>query len=470
MTRLLDGLERDGLVAKRTLLARRARHATRCSPTRARERLETASCSHVGSVRALFEERYTPEELETLACAARPASAVIELSRASASARTTSAGGSTWSGSRAVVEAALDAGVTHIDTADIYGGGDSERFIGEILEGRRGEAVIATKFGMGEGGNGSPEYVRSALDASLERLRTDYVDLLYYHRPDGVTPIAETVGAMHELVDGGQGPRDLGVSNVDAAQLREAAGRGAGRRRAEPVQPARARRRGRRPAALRGARRRLRAVLPARERPAHRQVPPRRAARRPARGSPGSEIDDETFDRIEALERFAAERGHTLLELAIGALASQPAIVSVIAGATTPEQVRANAAAAAWRLTPEELAALPRSARSARCPPRTRAPSRRVIDGRTSRDRAQELVRRRGCEAGGERALERGLRSLARRELDVRGGEVLRSLGELVDVDLGVGDLRDVAPPDARRARCGPAGRPAAGSRSGRGA
>ena len=89
-----------------------------------------------------------------------------------------------------VVEAALDAGVTHIDTANIYGGGESERFIGEALEGRRDDAFLATKFGMGEGGNGSPGYVREALEASLGSLRTDHVDLLYYHRPDGVTPIA----------------------------------------------------------------------------------------------------------------------------------------------------------------------------------------------------------------------------------------------------------------------------------------
>src|SRR5262249_4886030 len=123
--------------------------------------------------------------------------------------------------SRAVVEAALAAGVTHLDTADIYGGGDSERFIGEIVEGRRHAAFIATKFGMGAGGNGSPSYVRRAIDASLERLRTDHVDLLYYHRPDRVTPIAETVGAMQKLADLGK-VRYLGVSNVDAAQLQEA--------------------------------------------------------------------------------------------------------------------------------------------------------------------------------------------------------------------------------------------------------
>ena len=256
-----------------------------------------------------------------------------------------------------VVATALDAGVTHVDTANIYGSGESERFIGEALEGRRSDAFLATKFGMGEGSNGSPEYVRQALEASLRSLRTDYVDLLYYHRPDGVTPISETLGAMHELVDDGK-VRHLGVSNMDAAQFREAAA-------AAPV-----------------------AVVQNRysllERAVEEDVLPACAElgigfvpyfplasglltgkyRRGEPAPPGTrleaqDIDDETYERIEAFERFAAERGRSLLELAFGALASRPEIVSVIAGATSPEQVRSNAAAASWQLTPEELAALP---------------------------------------------------------------------------------------------------------------
>jgi aryl-alcohol dehydrogenase-like predicted oxidoreductase len=259
-------------------------------------------------------------------------------------------------GSRAVVDAAIDAGVTHIDTADVYGGGDSERFIGEILEGRRGDAVVATKFGMGEGGSGSPDYVRRAIDASLERLRTDYVDLFYYHRPDGVTPITETVAAMHQLVEAGK-VRAIGVSNVDAAELREAAA-------AAPVAVAQ----NKYSLLERGAEAE---VIPVCEELGIGFVPYFPLASglltgKYRRGEPppagtrlaGRKTDDATLDRIEALERFAAERGHTLLELAIGALASQPAVVSVIAGAMTPEQVRANAAAGNWRLTPDELAAL----------------------------------------------------------------------------------------------------------------
>ena len=130
---------------------------------------------------------------------------------------------------RAVVEAALDAGITFLDTADIYGsGGGSERFLGEILEGRRDEVVIATKFGwdlMSDTNalRGSATYAKQAIEASLERLRTDYVDLYYYHRPDGVTPFEETLGAMHELVVEGKA-RYIGCSNLTAEQLREVYG------------------------------------------------------------------------------------------------------------------------------------------------------------------------------------------------------------------------------------------------------
>ena len=110
---------------------------------------------------------------------------------------------------RAVVDAALEAGITFLDTADIYGGGDSERFLGEALAGRRDRVVLATKFGMdmhganGDAARGSREYMRRAIAGSLERLATDRIDLYYYHRPDGVTPLAETVAAMQELVEEG---------------------------------------------------------------------------------------------------------------------------------------------------------------------------------------------------------------------------------------------------------------------------
>lgn len=124
---------------------------------------------------------------------------------------------------RAVVDAALDVGVTFFDTAEIYGnGGDSERFLGESLDGRRDQVVLATKFGWGqETGDGSRDCVLSAIEGSLERLRTDYVDLYYLHKPDPSTPISETLVALDELVSDGR-VRAIGCSNFSAAQLAEA--------------------------------------------------------------------------------------------------------------------------------------------------------------------------------------------------------------------------------------------------------
>jgi aryl-alcohol dehydrogenase-like predicted oxidoreductase len=261
-------------------------------------------------------------------------------------------------GTRAVVEAALAEGINFLDTADIYGGGDSERFLGEILEGRRDEVVLATKFGMAGDGSGSRDYVRRAIAGSLERLRTDVIDLYYYHRPDVVTPIAETVGAMMEPVDEGM-VRAIGVSNFSAEQLNEAV-------QAGPI------------AALQNRYNLL-------ERDAEADVLPRCAELGVAfipyfplgsglltgkyrRGQPppqGSRLEgrrevlsDEAFDRVEQLEQFAEARGKSLLELAIAGLASQPVVASVITGATSPEQVRENGAAAEWELSEAELAEL----------------------------------------------------------------------------------------------------------------
>jgi len=263
-------------------------------------------------------------------------------------------------GTRAVVEAALDAGITFFDTADIYGDGDSERFLGEILEGRRERVVLATKFGMGPGGGGSRDYVRRAIDASLERLRTDYVDLFYYHRPDGVTPLSETMSALSELVEEGR-VREIGVSNVDATQLAEAAA-------------------ATRVAAVQNEYSLLNRAAEADVLPLCRKlgigfVPYFPLAhglltgkyRRDEPPPAGSRLEgdddrrsDEKLERVERLEAFAVERGRTLLELAIGATASEPAVASVIAGATKPEQVRANAAAGEWEPSAAERDALRR--------------------------------------------------------------------------------------------------------------
>ena len=268
---------------------------------------------------------------------------------------------------RAVVEAALAEGITFFDTADVYGEGESERFLGEILEGRRDEVVLATKFGWNSG-DGRPtataEQARRAVAASLERLRTDHVDLIYYHRPDGVTPFEETLGVLDEFVREGRS-RYAACSNLTAEQLRE-------------VVEITEREGLTRIVALQNEYSLLQRSVESEVLPLCRDrgigfVPYfplasglltgkyRRGAEPPAgsrlEGRP-DRLTDETFEAVETLERFADERGHALLELAIGALASTPGVASVIAGATTAEQVRANARAHAWQLSEGELDAL----------------------------------------------------------------------------------------------------------------
>jgi aryl-alcohol dehydrogenase-like predicted oxidoreductase len=272
-------------------------------------------------------------------------------------------------GTRAVVDAALDAGVTLFDTADVYGGkGGSESFLGEVLEGRRDRVVIATKFGgdMGDGtaARGSRAYIHKAIDASLERLRTDVVDLYQYHTPDNVTPFEETFGALDQLVRAGK-VRHVGHSNLNAAQVEEVEAICRERGFARPVSAQNEYSLLRREAEEE--------LLPMCERLGLGVLPffplasglltgkYRRGQPRP----PGTRLSDreevftdEKFDRLEALEAFARERGVTLLQVAIGGLLAQPVIASVIAGATKPEQVRANVAAAEWEPTAEDIAAL----------------------------------------------------------------------------------------------------------------
>jgi aryl-alcohol dehydrogenase-like predicted oxidoreductase len=264
---------------------------------------------------------------------------------------------------RKVVEAALDAGVTFFDTAEVYGGrGGSERMLGEILEGRRSEVVIATKFGWApDRGHGGAEYVRDAIVGSLERLRTDYVDLYYLHKPDPDTPIGETLAVLDELVTAGM-VRAIGCSNFSAEQLAEA-DRVAGEQGTARL------------TVLQNEYNVLRRdddddVLPLCRELGVGYVPyfplasglltgKYRPGAPPAQGRlAGRELDPERLERVEALARFATDHGHTLLDLAISALASTPGITSVIAGATKPEQVRANAAAGRWRLSDDELEAL----------------------------------------------------------------------------------------------------------------
>jgi aryl-alcohol dehydrogenase-like predicted oxidoreductase len=267
---------------------------------------------------------------------------------------------------RRVVDAALDAGVSFFDTADVYGNrGGSERLLGELLQGRRDRVVLATKFGseMGDGAvGGAPAYVAQAVAASLQRMRTDHVDLLYHHFPDEATPIADTVGAMSELVDAGK-VRAIGLSNVTADQLAEAAGTA----EIAAVQNEYS-------LLVRDAEHDL---LPACLELGVGFVPYFPLASglltgkyRPGEAVAGSRLGSveegaavtrrasASFATVERLRRFAEDAGHTLLELAIAGLASRPGVVSVIAGSTKPEQVRANAAAGDWHLSAGQLAAL----------------------------------------------------------------------------------------------------------------
>ena len=272
-------------------------------------------------------------------------------------------------GTRAVVDAALDVGITFFDTADVYGnGGGSEELLGRVLEGRRERVLLATKFGgdMGDGtiARGSREYVHKAVDASLRRLRTDYIDLYQYHRADGITPYEETFGALDELVREGK-VRYVGHSNFTARDVEEV---DALARRREIARPVSAQNQ------YSLLRREVEHdLLPTCERLGIGVLPYfplasglltgkyKRDAPRPegTRLTTRDEIfTDETWDRLEALERYAGERGVTLLEVAIGGLAAEPAVVSVIAGATKPEQVQANARAGEWEPTPDDVAAL----------------------------------------------------------------------------------------------------------------
>ena len=267
---------------------------------------------------------------------------------------------------RAVLDAALEAGVTLIDTADIYGDGSSEDYIGRVLEGRRVRVVLATKFGkpMSEGPDvprGSPEYIRWAVEGSLRRLRTDVIDVYQMHDPDKRTPIDETLGALDELVRAGK-VRHVGSSNFTASQV-EAADRVARERGTVRFVAAQ----NRYSLLERAAEEEL---LPACERLGIGMLPffplasglltgkYRRGEVATEGRLAGRAIPAEQFDRVEALARFAEERGVSLLDVAVGGLAAMPAIVSVIAGATTPEQVRANVKAGEWIPSESDLDAL----------------------------------------------------------------------------------------------------------------
>jgi aryl-alcohol dehydrogenase-like predicted oxidoreductase len=271
---------------------------------------------------------------------------------------------------RKVIDAALDEGITLIDTSDSYG--DSEAFIGECLQGRRDDVVLATKFGSDLGGRigadwgarNSRRYIRRAVESSLQRLRTDWIDLYQLHFRDGKTPMEETLAALHELVVEGK-VRYIGSSNLAAWQIADAdwIARSNGFDRFISAQNHYS-------LLERGVEK---SVVPACEHFGIGLLPYFPLANgmltgKYRRGEPApagtrlaaipDRLEQDSFDTIEALEEYAAARGRTLLDVAIGGLAAKPTVGSVIAGATKPEQVRANAVAGQWVPTADDLAAL----------------------------------------------------------------------------------------------------------------
>lgn len=286
-------------------------------------------------------------------------------------------------GSRAVVNAALDAGITFFDVADVYGAprGRSEELLGQALAGRREHAVIATKFGVDMqgangpdfGARGSRRYVRRAVESSLRRLGTDWIDLYQLHRADPRTPVAETLGVLSELISEGK-IRYAGVCNLAGWQIADAAWTAQIEHVTKPVAAQnhyslleREAERDVNPAARRFGL----GVLPYfplanglltgkyrrdDEPPPHSRLATRRRL-----------LTDAPWDRIEQLRAFADERGISMTTLAISWLTSQSPVSSVIAGATHPDQVVENAAAVKWRPSPEELALIDEI-----CPPGSR--------------------------------------------------------------------------------------------------
>ncbi|MBV9110357.1 MAG: aldo/keto reductase [Gemmatimonadetes bacterium] len=273
-------------------------------------------------------------------------------------------------GTARVIDAALESGVDFLDTADIYGTGESEEFLGRALKGRRERVVLATKFGMKmdeERHGARPDYIHRAVEDSLRRLQTDRIDLYQLHTPDASVPIADTLGALDELVKAGK-VREIGCSNFSADQLIEAE---------EDVRPG-----GARFVSVQNEyslvhRDPEQGVLDACERLGIAFIPyfPLSSGLLTGKyrlGQPipeGARLSEDRFAGmrsehnlrlVERLIAFAEQRGHTILELAFSWLLTRPTVASVIAGATRPEQVRGNAQAAGWRLSGEELAEVER--------------------------------------------------------------------------------------------------------------
>ncbi|MGH2933447.1 MAG: aldo/keto reductase [Gaiellaceae bacterium] len=273
-----------------------------------------------------------------------------------------------YEASKAVVDEAIEQGITLFDTADIYSQGTSEEFIGRALEGRRDAVLVATKFGKPMDDNpsesrGSPEYVRWALEGSLRRLRTDFIDVYQMHEPDPSTPVEETLGVLDELVREGK-VRSIGSSNFSAAQIEAADEIARGRDLTRFVAAQNEYSLVKRDAED--------DILPLCDRLGIGVLPffplasglltgKHPVGQMPTEGRlAGRDIPPERWQQVEALQRYADERGRTLLEVAIGGLLAMPAVTSVIAGATKPEQVRANVRAGSWEPKQNDVAELRR--------------------------------------------------------------------------------------------------------------
>ena len=274
-------------------------------------------------------------------------------------------------GTKAVVDAAIENGVTLFDTAESYGNGESETLLGQALTGRRDQVVIATKFGhaandMGYGpaaeSKGGRAYIRRAVEASLRRLGTDYIDLYQIHTPDPDTPIAETLAALTELVAEGK-VRYLGHSNFTGWQIAQAA-HVASEIGATPFVSAQNHwsflERDVETEVVPAANEYGVGVLPyfplamgLLTGKIRRGTPPPEGTRLSGRSD---YITEDKLDRVEALTTWAQEQGRSILDVAVGALAAQPGCASVIAGATKPEQVVANVKAGSWEPTDQQLA------------------------------------------------------------------------------------------------------------------
>ena len=276
--------------------------------------------------------------------------------------------------SAAVINSALDLGINYIDTADLYDRGNSEQFVGRAIKGKRSELIIATKFGIpiAEGPNlrgGSRYYIMRAVEASLKRLQTDYIDLYQMHRPDTETPIDETMRALHDVVQSGK-VRYIGASNYAAWQMGDAMWTSKihnlhafitnqvrynilDRKIEQELVPfCQAHNIGIIPwgplagGFLTGKYHKGEPIL------SEYRLP------KPENMIYGNVFTDDNWDKLDKLQKFATDHGHTVGELAIAWLLAKPYVSTVIPGAHTPDQVTANVAASQWKLQPEEVAQL----------------------------------------------------------------------------------------------------------------